>query len=346
MNSFVKQVGNIMVTIDHRTELLAIIEIISPNYKTIAGHTLEPLGNKFIYDDIIERFGKYKEHGLIKLFDEITLKYNFMKDSLVHMFLELDNKLKIDKLSDYTLKQLNYDNKIYEFINMIPDFAQEIGFSKYYKDNEKFYTKCIDSISNNINNVNFSKFLSDYFGYINKRLIINAIPFNSYSCYSTQTDYEVYSSLGITQLSKSEDLYSTWELNKGDMIQICNHEFCHSYINPLTEKYDLSEITTFDNIREQMEQFGYDDIGTIINEHVVRAVEIRAIKLLNLGEEKYVNTISKYKNIGFIYIEQIIELLKYYEENREKYNTFDMFYINIIEFIKQKSNIRRKKYDV
>ena len=343
MNSYTKQVDNITITVDFKTELLGIIEIISPQYKSISGHTLTPLGNKFIYDNIIEKFNKYSNHELIELFDEITQKYSFMKDSLVHMFLELGDDLKIDKLSDYTMEQLNYDNKIYEFINLLPSFASEIGFYDYYKNNENFYLKCINSISNNINDIKFSKFLSNYFGYLNKELVINAIPFNSYSCYSAHTDKKVISSLGITQLSKSEDLYGTWELYKGDMIQICNHEFCHSYINPLTEKYDLSDITMFDNIKEQMLQFGYDDIATIINEHVVRAVEIRSIKQLNLGEEKYKNSIERYKNIGFIYIEQIIELLEQYETKRNEYKTFDMFYDNIINYMKQ--NKKRDDYN-
>lgn len=342
MDSYKKQIDNIKITVDFRTELLGIIEIISPKYKTIAGHTLEPLGNKFIYDDILEKFEKYKEHRLIKLFDEITLKYSFMKDSLVHLFLELDNDFKTDKLSSYTMEQLNYDNKIYEFIILLPSFAEEIGFYKYYKENEKLYLNWIDSISNNIKNINFSKFLSDYFGYLDKELVINAIPFNSYSCYSAHTENKVVSSLGITQLSKSNDLYGTWELYKGDMIQICNHEFCHSYINPITQKYDLSDITLFHNIKEQMMEFGYDDIATIINEHVVRGVEIRAIKLLNLGEEKYINTINRYKSIGFIYIEQILDLLQHYENNRDKYKTFDMFYSSIIEFFKQGSDSNEK----
>ena len=335
MNSYIKQVDNIAITVDFRTELLGIIEIISPQYKLIAGHTLNPLGNKFIYDNIIEKFSRYSNHKLIKLFDEITQKYGFVKDSLVHMFLELDNDLKIDKLSDYIMKQLNYDNKIYDFISLLPSFANEIGFYDYYSNNEKFYLDCINSISSNINSIKFSKFLSNYFGYLDKELVINAIPFNSYSCYSANTENKVISSLGITQLSKSDDLYGTWELYKGDMIQICNHEFCHSYINPLTAKYDLSGITLFDDIKEKMLQFGYDDIATIINEHVVRAIEIRSIKLLNLGEEKYKNVINRYKSIGFIYIEPIIELLEQYEAQRDTYKTFNMFYDNIINFIKQ-----------
>lgn len=72
MNSYKKQVDNITIIVDFKTELLGIIEIISPRYKSIVGHTLTPLGNKFIYDNIIEKFNKYSNHELIELFDEIT----------------------------------------------------------------------------------------------------------------------------------------------------------------------------------------------------------------------------------------------------------------------------------
>lgn len=57
------------------------------------------------------------------------------------------------------------------------------------------------------------------------------------SNYSLNLGNKVYSNIGVTQFSKEENLYKDWKWHKGDMTLVSLHEFCHSYVKPLTDKY-------------------------------------------------------------------------------------------------------------
>ena len=107
MKSFYKEKDGIIYEVDYRTELLSIILILSDDYKKIVGNKMVPLNNKFIYDDIYNKFSKYKNHKTIKLFNEIIKKHPYFNyDAPVTMILQLDENLKCNKLNDYIYKQI------------------------------------------------------------------------------------------------------------------------------------------------------------------------------------------------------------------------------------------------
>lgn len=323
MNSIKKEVNNIVFTVDYKTELLSVILILSDKYKELVGNKMIPLQNKYIYERINDRFNKFKNHKTIKMFDNIISKHEYFNyDAPITLFLSLDDNLKCDKLNDYLFKDiLESDNEIYDFINMLSDFNKDIDFEKYYNENKEEYLAFIEEIYNKHINNNFIQFLNTFFNDNSKKLYINAIPFNSMSCYSSFIDNKVYSNLGITQLSKEENLYKDWELNKGDMLLVSLHEFCHAYVNPLTKKYIEKDKLDF-IIDDDMKKFAYDDKFTIINENIVRTIVLFYEKE-NL-KEKYQYDYEKEKKLGFKYIDDLLILLN----KKDNYNSFEEFYKN------------------
>ena len=59
-----KKSGNITVKVDYRTELLGIIMCIS-NYRNKFPSMFQPYENQFYVQNIIDKFGKYKEENVI-----------------------------------------------------------------------------------------------------------------------------------------------------------------------------------------------------------------------------------------------------------------------------------------
>lgn len=334
MKSFEKRINNIIFTVDYRTELLSIILILSENYKNLVGKKMIPLANKYIYDRVHTTFDRFKNHKTILLFEEIIMEHPYFNyDSPVTLFLSLDENLKCEKLNDYLyIDILNRDDKIYEFIDSLDKFKNDINFDEYYKSNKKEYLMFINQIYDHHINNNLDIFLLDFFNMnTNYDLYVNAIAFNSTSSYSSYIQNRVYSNLGITQFSKKENLYKNWELDKGDMILVSLHEFCHSYVNPLTKKYlDTSKFTYL--LNENMHKFAYDDVKTIINENVVRSIVLHYEKIY-LSFEKYKKDYNREKSMGFDLIDKILVQLNIYLNNKDKYNTFEEFYIYLLKII-------------
>lgn len=334
MKSFEKRIGNIIFTVDYRTELLSIILILSENYKKMVGKKMIPLGNKYIYDRVHSNFDRFKNHKTMVLFEDIIKKHPYFNyDSPVTLFLSLDENLKCERLNNYLyIDILGCDDKIYEFIDSLSKFSNDINFDEYYESNKAEYLMFIDEICKHHITNNLDIFLNDFFNMnTDYNLYVNAIAFNSTSSYSSYVYNNVYSSLGITQFSKMENLYKDWELDNGDMLLVSLHEFCHSYVNPLTKKYlDVSKFTYV--LNDNMHKFAYDDVETIINENIVRAIVLHYEKIY-LSSEKYKKDYNREKNMGFDLIDKILAQLDRYSNNRNKYNTFEEFYVELLKAI-------------
>ena len=132
MQSMVKNINGINITVDYRTELLGILMWLS-GYTTKLPHLFSEYENKFYTDEIVEKFSKYKNEEAVLKFKELVDKHNFSYDAPFSLFLQLDEHFKCDNLNDYTFKErLQNDESVYEFINGLDDFANKINFNEYY----------------------------------------------------------------------------------------------------------------------------------------------------------------------------------------------------------------------
>lgn len=76
---------------------------------------------------------------------------------------------------------------------------------------------------------------------------------------------------------------------------------------------------------------GYGNDFAMFNEYTVRALTIRIISIM-FGKDYEKDLIEEEVNTGFAYIDDLVKLLKVYEEHRNKYSTIDDFMRNINNF--------------
>ena len=76
---------------------------------------------------------------------------------------------------------------------------------------------------------------------------------------------------------------------------------------------------------------GYGNDFAMFNEYTVRALTIRIISIM-FGKDYEKDLIEEEVNAGFAYMENLVKLLKVYEEHRNKYSTIDDFMKNINDF--------------
>ncbi len=327
-------INDLEIRIDKRTELLSIIEVISSYGKTYP-FLLEKYGNKNYVIEIEKRFKKFKNHKVVQLFNYLTQNTNFCFSTPIQLFLQLNEDFSFSSLSDdFFSKKLNRDPKVLELLSLLSNFAKEIEFDIYYSNNEKKYRHFINNVANQLMGLDIVKFINNYYGVVEpKKFIVNLIPWRTYGCYGTCHNNDLYTHLCCHHKSKNEnDIYP-------DNDQIFNyssflvHEFSHSFINPLTDKYSLIEEDNpiFSNIWDKMKELGYGNNKSILNEHIVRAITLRYLFIQRDDISYYNNQLETDENWGFSYIRNIMDSLEIYEKNRNYYKNIDEFYPLLIQ---------------
>ena len=327
-----KKSGNITVKVDYRTELLGIIMCIS-NYRNKFPSMFKPYENQFYVQNIIDKFGKYKEENVIKQFDDLVAHHGFAYDAPLGLFLQLDDHFKCKQLSDYIFyERLDGNPKIYEFIDQLDDFAHKIDFQNYYQSQIEMYQKFVNSICKQFDDDHVSEFLQSYYGYQSGNLFINLMPYMTNHAFHCKCNQDEYSCIPTYNISKKENLF---DIEDQRVIIMSVHEFGHGYVNPLTEQYlkenDIPDL--FSDIVDVIRKQAYGKISSIINEHVIRAIVIRYISLIYHDEAWVQRAIQNEKKRGFIYIEDILESLEEYENQRQNYPTFDLYYPMIVKHL-------------
>lgn len=345
MESIKKQVGNIIVTVDYHTELLGIIMWLS-NYHNDYKELYSDYENKFFTDNIISRFEKFKNEEVIKEFEQIVKKHSFNYDAPYTLFLELNDRFKSSKLDNYVFEdRLNSDESIYLFINKLENFAQKIDFETYYNDNIPEYQKYVNNVSKAFEEKNIDIFLKNYYGYDNgKQYYINLLPFTTDGSFFCETPKGFYSCLPVYDSMKKENLFELTEGLTRQFLDATVHEYSHGYVDPLTDKFKIVDKTTdlFAHIKDKIDPSAYPTDVEILNEHIIRAIEIRFIKLVYKDNTWGEKRIEYEEKSGFIYIRNIVQSLTEYEENRDKYPTFDLFYPSLLKELKENIYKRHK----
>ncbi|MEO6547117.1 MAG: DUF4932 domain-containing protein [Ferruginibacter sp.] len=124
--------------------------------------------------------------------------------------------------------------------------------------------------------------------------------------------------------------YSQFGFNHPATINtIITHEFGHSFVNPVLEKYErkINESSSLmsDALVNKMGPIGYGNWLTCIIEHLVRLGEIR-IALTNGNAKKADSLRNVYINdFGFVLIPDFEKKIVEYERNITKYKSFKVF---------------------
>lgn len=145
--------------------------------------------------------------------------------------------------------------------------------------------------------------------------------------------FDVYAILGPTDTFEGIPIFwpSAW------LKYIVWHEFGHSFVNPITERFrqEIAKYSSlYDPIAEVMKKQAYGDWESCVNEHIIRAIEIRRI-YREMGKAAADIMLQEEKSQGFIYIEALSERLKDYETQRDRYPTFLDFYPELIKVFEE-----------
>ena len=143
-----------------------------------------------------------------------------------------------------------------------------------------------------------------------------------------ENKFDIYSIIGPQGIQNGKPTFG----NKERFKYLQRHEFSHSFVNYLDDIYE-DEIMKYEElftpIREEMVARKYGDWKSCVDEHIVRAITTRMA--FNDGKEKGEQALAYEEKNKFIYVEDLVNKLCEYENNREVYKTFEDFYPELIK---------------
>ncbi len=239
--------------------------------------------------------------------------------------------------------------RINAYIESVNDFYRKARFGDFIKKNEKQYRNTEEEVRRNLPDKYFVTTMEQYYGkkHINYTLVPSPVmlEFAGFgAAITTEEGLMVFNIFGASIKKDVKDSIeagsrkfntSDYTFNDPERIrELTVHEFGHSFVNSVAEKYH-DEINRYnylyEPIRGRMTELSYLDWWNCAVEHIVRAGEIRIAVAMGQKEsakrleQDYVN---KYK---FIYLQEVIESMKIYEQNRVEFKSFDEYFPELLK---------------
>lgn len=277
----------------------------------------------------VNHFREFKNHEVFEIARRMG-KNGFQYDAIpsaLH-FYDDDSKLREGiVLDEQILQRAGGIEEIDAFVNALVDFRKVSDYDSYFKSNNSFYENAMVVAKHNIEKSGlYDEFLKHY-GYQKGSIRITITPdtMGGYGCSNTYDDHtDMMPTLAVIS---DEKRYAKFLL----------HEFSHPYVNPQTEvREDVVKKTEnlFTPIKDQMARQAYNMWEVCLNEHIVRANTIYMMSSLyggDIAEQLIQEEIKK----GFVYIEPIYESIKNYENNRDKYKDFTIYFDTLMSDIEK-----------
>lgn len=331
--------NQINVGIFPQVELISIIQTIS-KYPTAFGF-LMAIDSSTYKSDVINHFGAFKKHEAVIMFNRLSLQprmLNFSAPSNIMLYTNKSLKLREDiELDDFVINRAGGIDSLKVFLELLIDFAYKSSFNEFYKKYQHFYSSIIENTIKNLGSINYISELENFYGKKQKSYDIVLVTLYDYvgfgnSLLCSNDEREIYNTMGPKEVVDNIPFFG----DENYLKYMTRHEFSHPFINPLTEKYwDYLKdyLQQYDSIPEIARKKVCGDWQECVNEFIIRAIttQIAYNEADDLGLQSY----EKEKSRGVIYLDDLLDKIRYYQLNRDSYPTFESFYLNVLDVFKE-----------
>ena len=334
---------NIIVKSDHNIMTLSIcFEIANKGFWNFSFDDYQPMKKL-----ARERFEQFQDHEAVHFIDSLVDK-GFWLDAMVEVMLKsspLPNAELQYNLEESTLKRLSDDKNeaqllVNKFITSLNNFYIDTKMAEFFNENESYLESVNLEVSNNLPDENFIQAMEDYYGKENESYTLIPMPTLYHTMgfgkrINADIGYKVFNVFGPLIVTKDSLDFGFGFDDAKEIDELTVHEFGHSFINPILDLSDNTEIidayeNLFDPIKKEMKSQGYGSWRSCVAEHFVRLGEIRisyklgdSVRAERLRDE-YVN------NRNFIYIPHLEKTIEEYEANRNLYKSIDDYITKLI----------------
>ena len=322
---------SLRVAVDPRVELLGLIFRLAGNqeYQEYKMARLESYAG-----DVEKQFGKFRGHAVVnlarKLRDTRGVSYDAVMSMAIHLTDAEHLKLKVPLQSwPEDLDQRWTAPDVSNFLAAARSFVKDSSFQKFIKKHRPLYQTTVARMQTLMEKEAHLEWFDAYFGQ-RPQASFTVVPGllnggGSYGVHFRAADgpEELYCILGVWRT----DQEGLPEFSH-DALATVIHEFCHSYANPLIERH-LAELqpsgdALYGPVAGRMRSQAYGNGQTLLKESLVRACVIRYLRQYE-GEEAARRAIRAEKRNGFLWMQEMSDLLGEYEAHRDQYPTLEDF---------------------
>ena len=312
--------------VDKRIELLTAVQLFTSWRKTGLWGLSYPYK-----EDMLEFFETCSNHEAVTLCEKL-ISSGFSYGAPVSFMMCLSDPPELDVVipfSEHHVSSAGLTAILEEFVEALRSFCLESRFEDFWIGHQDFYANVERRAYNDIPLESTVKTLEDYFGTKQHayHVILAPLRLGNYAYWIKVNDSSIiYAFLGPQKIDRGIPV---------DFGGALFHEFAHSFVNPLTEEFSQAYKNPwrlYEPIENRMTSMGYGGWGGMIDEHIIRAVEIKVYKKKELTSSLVLSTeryLDYEETSGFIYIKPLFDLLSEYD--RDSYRSFREFYPEIVE---------------
>ncbi|MBN2131126.1 MAG: DUF4932 domain-containing protein [Sedimentisphaerales bacterium] len=326
--------GDIEVTVDPRVELIGIVFRLAGNPE-YTDSSLRP------YARAIERhFGDSASHPVVKMAAQLRNTRLMSADGPMSLATHIDRDFHPRKsFEQWPWEGLDFRwerEETEEFLERLRQFGAETKFNEFFEAQAPLYEEGILACKTLLAQYpDICKWLDEFFGIATNDELKLVLGFVNGRCNYGPRFQSGQTSEKYAIVAPLADPGG----NPAFMLQqfgITVHEFCHSFSNPVVDKY-MKQLRPageklFATHSQAMRKRGYQNWDAVMYETAVRACVGSFVRdaLQTMHSDYY---FQREVSHGFLWTKDLTDLLKKYEDNRDKYPTFESFFPEIVTFL-------------
>jgi hypothetical protein len=314
------------VRVDERVELLSIIFRLAgaPEYSGRAVAT---------YAEAIDaHFGQFKDHPAVIAAKELRERHGISHNAVVDLAVHLTPLPELRERVNLPSPQMDHrwsGVAVAPFVEKVRAFAADANVAAFFAQQRPLYGLIERRTRYVVDHEVKLDWVRTYYGGSQGARFFIVPAINGGFAYGPRFhgsagELEFYAIMNSWQTD--EDLRPTFPVSSVGTVV---HELSHPYVTPLVlEKYEELRPAGEQLMRSfasQMRDLAYNEAPTVIHESIIRAAVAR-YKLAHVGEDAARRELTRQRQQGFVWIEELYDLLGTYEQNRTRYPTLRDFF--------------------
>lgn len=289
--------------------------------------------------EMIKHFAPFVDDPAARMFTKMVLK-GFSYDAVPKTMLAFSPPPDLTPIAPVPadgLQRAGGPESLGSFVAALRTFAKRSRFNEFYDAHKSFYDQLVQRAQPSVNEAVAA--LEGYSGLpiSNSTVILGPVLHEGgFGATIESSPPTIYAIIGPNGTEEGVPVFGSAQR----METLVQHEFCHSFVNPLTQHFGKeieASSRLYTSIAQQTAQRAYADWETTVNEMIVRAVVCRLIAGAR-GEMETETCVASETSAGFKFVPLLANRLKEFEANRAKYRNLEEFYPRLIDVLSSAAN--------
>jgi hypothetical protein len=288
--------------------------------------------------DIDSYFSPYRQHPAVLLMKKLAEKDDFDIAAPMQIAVRISPPPALEPLVVFTDDEPGdgFDKQTaLLLVQRLQEFYRDTHFDKFLAEHEALYRLSEERFSNALRDLDPNWFRSYYGDYDagNYNLILSMT--NGGNDYGARIAFpdghrELFSIVSAWSTDSSGNpIFDSKYLDE------VTHEFNHSFVNPAFDRHKSEFIPAqkvFDQVADQMRKAQYPNSDIMVYESLVRVNVILYLESRGRGHAEIQDKIREEQKEGFLWMNELFDLMHQYTSQRKRYPTFDSFMPVVAQF--------------